>query len=202
MKTTLPLPVLALLVAGCMPAPPPEDPDRFVLLDADGQPAAAGQVHACVLDTATTLTWAVPRAGDDLLDPAHRYSWFSREREQHLGEPGLENGGTCGIESCDTAAVVDALNALGLCGHDDWRLPTHEEAIMLGKRHGDFALGVHPRLFPGVPGGEVWTSTTFRLYPQSAWAYNTGNALDRADLKTEAKGVRLVRGTLTLPRRR
>jgi hypothetical protein len=200
MKPTLPLLLLALLAAGCMPSPPPEDPDRFLLLDASGEPAVGD--HACVLDQATRLTWAVPRAGDELLDPGHRYSWFSTEREQHLGEPGLEDGGECGIERCDTVALIAAINVQGLCGHHDWRLPTHEEAIMLGKRHGEAALGMHPRLFPGARAGEVWTSTTFRLYPQSAWAYNPGNALDRADLKSEAKGVRLVRGTLVLPKRR
>jgi hypothetical protein len=202
MRATLPTLLLAALLAGCMPAPPPEDPHRFVLLDAQGQPLANGNGHHCVLDSASQLTWAVPRAGDALHDARHRYTWFSEDRAQHLGEPGIENGGDCAIARCDTAALIEAVNATGLCGHHDWRLPTHEEAIMLGKRHGETALGMHPRLFPDVRGAEVWTATTFRMYPQSAWAYNTGIALDRADLKTEAKPVRLVRGTLVLPKRR
>ena len=202
MKATLPTLLLTALMAGCMPTPPPEDPNRFVLIDAQGQPMSNGDGHNCVFDSATQLTWAVPRAGHALHDPAHRYTWFSDSREQHLGEPGLRGGGSCALEICDTAALLAAINAEGMCGFDDWRLPTHEEAIMLGKRHSGTALGMHPRLFPDVPGGEVWTATTFRMYPQSAWAYDTGIALDRADLKTEAKGVRLVRGTLVLPKRR
>lgn len=196
---------LALGLPGCLRVPVPDDPDRFVRLDAAGQPlaaSAADQAHACVHDARSGLTWAVPRPGDARLDPGHRYSWYDARREAHLGDPGLRGGGACGIERCDTEALLAAVNAAGLCGHADWRLPIREEAIALGKRHGSFALGLDPALFPAASAAEFWTASTFRLYPQSAWAFDPGNGLDRADLKTVAKPVRLVRGTLLLPGRR
>jgi hypothetical protein len=193
--------LLGLCLSGCLRLPEPEDPNRFARLAASGEPAQQDEPHRCVLDRRSSLTWVVPRPGDALLDPAHRYTWYSEDAAQHLGHPGMRDGGRCGAARCDTAALVEAINAQGLCGHRDWRLPSREESIALGKRHAGHPIGLHPALFPGLGPGEVWTATTFRMYAQSAWALDPGNGLDRVDLKTEAKAVRLVRGTMTLRRR-
>lgn len=190
--------LLVPLLAGCVPTPEPEDPSRFLRLDASGQPAATGAPHRCVHDRRSELTWTVPWAGDAWLDPGHRFSWFSRDKAVHLGEPGRRAGGRCGGAACDTEAAVAAVNATGLCGHRDWRLPGHEESIMLGKRWQQHPIGLHPDLFPGATAGEIWTATTFRLYPQGAWAMDPGSGLDRVDRKHEAKPIRLVRGKFVL----
>lgn len=193
--------LLGMLLAACVRTPEPEDPLRFQLLDTAGQPAADGAAHHCVFDRRSTLTWAVPRAEDALLDPGHRFTWYSSQRDVHLGDPGTQSGGHCGIERCDIEALVEAINARGLCGHHDWRLPSHEESIMLGKHHSGHPIGMHPRLFPAAQTGELWTLSTFRMHAPSAWAMDPVTGLDRVDLKTVAKPVRLVRGKLELRRR-
>lgn len=203
----LPAATLALLCAAlataCIRTPPPEDPDRFQRIDAAGAPLVdAATAHDCVFDRATQLTWLGDRPGDPLRDPSHRYSWYSSDRDAANGEPGAREGGVCALPPCNTETLVEAARVARFCGFDDWRLPSREESIMLGKRHGGSALGLHPKLFPHAAAGEYWTSTTFRLYPQSAWSIDPATGLDRADLKSGAKAVRLVRGTLTLPKRR
>lgn len=191
------------LAAACGRLPQPEDPHRFTRLDARGQVLAeAAEAPACVFDTATQLTWLGDQPGDPLRDPAQRYTWFSSDHGAASGEPGSREGGRCAQPPCDTETLVAAARAAHFCGHDDWRLPSREESVMLGKRHSGSPLGLHPVLFPHATPGEYWTGTTYRLYPQSAWAIDPATGLDRADLKSEAKAVRLVRGTLTLPKRR
>lgn len=193
---------LPLLLLACVRVPQPPDPNRFQPLSDAGAPVPAGVVHRCVLDRATDLTWEVIAVDGVAHQPQDTFSWFDSERARHLGEPGLAGGGQCQLERCDTQALIEAVNATGLCGHADWRLPNHEEAILLGKHQGELGpIGLMPALFPSPPSGELWTSTTFRLHPKAAWAFDPRTGLDRADLKTVAKPVRLVRGDMMIPKR-
>ncbi len=192
--------VLAL-VSAC--GEPPEAPPKswnWQRIDAAGHimSAADPEPHRCVLDRQSGLMWQVHNQSgdptDNLGDADNRYSWFSTDRQRHMSEPGLADGGQCSGSQCDTQALVEAVNRKGLCGHRDWRMPDRAELMTLGDaRLRPTGLIVDPAFFPGVVAGEYWTAETFRLYPQSAWAVDFGNGLDRADLKTEAKSVRLVR---------
>lgn len=195
--------LLVLLATGCMPAPEAGDGDRFVRLDATGAALGAGATgHHCVLDTHSTLVWSTVGAVPAVLDPAHRYSWYSADPALGLGDPGQRDGGRCALERCDTEAALQAVNAAGLCGHSDWRIPVREEAIALGKRHAGIPLGLDPELFPGAGAGEFWTASTFRLHPPGAWAFDPATGLDRVDYKHTAKPLRLVRGTQVVGRQR
>ena len=183
------------IAAGCGPSVPlPTGADRFQRLGDDGQPLATGSVdrpHSCVLDRATGLTWAI----GDAADAAQTYSWFSPDHTAHLSEPGVEDGGQCKLGSCDTAALVATVNAAGQCRHTDWRLPSRDEALTLTARASSGNPHVlDPDFFPDTIAGEYWTGESFRLYPRSAWAFDTRTGLDRADWKKNAKPVRLVRG--------
>lgn len=196
--------LLAVLAAGCAPAPVPADGDRFVMLDASGQPMqrADGGQH-CVLDSRTQLTWEVKRSAEGLHHRAHTFSWYSTDKQLHMSEPGLEGGGQCPLERCDTEAMVAAVNAAGLCGHHDWRLPSRDEIVTLGNRRQiGPGIAMDRRFFSDSLAAEYWAGTTFRLYPKSAWAFDTRTGLDRADLKSVAKPVRLVRGTMARPKKR
>ncbi|MFW5927250.1 MAG: DUF1566 domain-containing protein [Wenzhouxiangella sp.] len=188
---------LVLILAACGNAPDgPPVSDSWVRVDARGGtlPADERTGHHCVLDRSSGLMWEVKRDAPGLHHFGHTYTWYSDDRERHMSEPGQADGGLCEGSPCDTRAFVDAVNAAGLCGHDDWRLPGREELMSLGdKRLRASGMIVDAEFFPHVLAEEYWTFETFRLYPQSAWAVSMKNGLDRADRKTEAKAVRLVR---------
>ncbi|RFF27367.1 MULTISPECIES: DUF1566 domain-containing protein [unclassified Wenzhouxiangella] len=190
------LALLLGLIAGCderVEQPLPSE--NWQRIDASGNilsPDDPGP-HRCVLDPAVGLMWQV-HDDNGLHDRDNRYTWYSTDRQRHMSEPGLADGGECRRSSCDTQSLVAAVNEQSLCGFTDWRLPSREELMSLGEaERRETGLIVDPAYFPGANAGEYWTGETFRLYPQSAWAVDFGNGLDRADLKSEAKAVRLVR---------
>lgn len=185
------------LLAGC-----DERADQQIVSENRQRTDASGHIlppddpgpHRCVLDPASGLMWQVHDDSGDLHDRDNRYSWYSTNKHEHMSEPGLADGGECLGSDCDTQSLVAAVNERGLCGFTDWRLPSREELMSLGEaERREIGLIVDPAYFPEAVAGEYWSGETFRLYPQSAWAVDFGNGLDRADLKSEAKAVRLVR---------
>lgn len=200
-RVTLPavLGLLALGLAGCSSEAPPPPSWQFVRIDAAGDriPAEAlPQAHHCVLDERTGLLWEVKQAEQGLHQRDHLYSWYHPDKDEHLGEPGLRGGGECPLEQCDTAAFVAAVNAAGLCGRNDWRMPSRDESLtILDPTLVGRGPTLHPDYFPTAVQGEFWTGTTFRLYPKGAWTVDTIYALDRVDDKVGAKHVRLVSGS-------
>lgn len=190
---------LALVaMAGCERGPSPDAAWDFARVGADGEILADGAeaLHECVLDRRTKLLWEVKQAAPG---PRHRddlFTWYSSDSAEHNGEPGLMNGGRCAQERCDTEAFVAAVNAAGLCGRNDWRMPSRDEALTLldPQRIGQGPT-LDPEFFPNAVSTECWTATTFRLYPQGAWAIEPIYAQDRVDWKTTPKCVRLVSGS-------
>jgi hypothetical protein len=173
---------------------------RFMMLDAAGEPLPRATTggHHCVLDLRTRLVWEIKQA-EGLHASDQTYTWYASSKPAHMGEPGEQAGGRCNLDRCDTERFVEAVNAEGYCGASDWRLPTREEVITIGdRRHIDQGIALDPQHFPETFPGEHWTGTTFRMYPKTAWAFDARTALDRADWKTAAKPVRLVRGPLPL----
>lgn len=189
--------LLAALLSGCGRQAPQGPAWDFARVDADGTPmaAAAANGHPCVLDRRTGLLWEVKHPGQGLHEPDDLFSWHSSDAAEHGGEPGLADGGTCGLARCDTEAFVAAVNEAGLCGRRDWRMPSRDEALTLldvtriGK-----GPTLDPAYFPGAAEGEYWTGTTFGMYPRGAWAIDTIYAQDRVDWKANPKRVRLVSG--------
>lgn len=187
-----------LVVAGCGRSEEQAPGWDFVKIGVAGEPFAAGAAaaHDCVLDRRTGLLWEVKQAAPG---PRHRddlFTWYSSDSAEHNGEPGLMNGGRCALERCDTEAFVAAVNAAGLCGRSDWRMPSRDEALTLldSQRIGQGPT-LDPEYFPHAVAAECWTATTFRLYPQGAWAIEPIYAQDRVDWKTTPKCVRLVSGS-------
>jgi len=185
-----------LLLAGCGQAPPQGPAWDFAGIGMDGEvQAEAAGGYDCVLDRRTGLLWEVKQPAPGLRSLDDLYTWYNADAAEHNSEPGLMDGGECALDRCDTEAFVAAVNREGLCGRNDWRLPSRDEALTLLDSS---LIGRGPTLdpgyFPNTVKGEYWTATTFRPYPQGAWAIDTVYGQDRVDWKTNAKHVRLVSG--------
>ena len=197
LRFLLPLAVATLLATGCGSdddAPPVSD--SWTRIGPDGASlAATDQTHHCLFDERTGLMWEVKRDEPGLHQPGQTYSWYFADKQVNMGEPGARDDGDCVNSRCDTEGFANAVNENGLCGFDDWRVPTRNELMTLGDRRlmDETGLIVDPDWLPHVQPGEYWASETFRLYPQSAWTVDMRHGLDRADDKNEAKSVRLVR---------
>lgn len=190
--------MLALFaLAGCGQPDPAGPQWDFVKVDQAGTELAVEvPAHECALDRRTGLLWEARTAAAG--NPPEVYTWYNADPDAHLGFPGVEDGGECGLARCDTEAYVAAANAAAWCGRDDWRMPSRDEFLTLldPARIGDGPT-LDPVYFPGTAAGEYWTGATFTMYPQGAWAIDTIYAQDRVDWKTSAKHVKLVSGSKT-----
>jgi hypothetical protein len=122
---------LLLSACGDSSAPGPEIHDtKYRAVSADGQVLEASVAPGvCALDEFTGLTWEVKSDQPGLRNSGNTYSWYN-PLESHDGEldyRGVPDGGECLGSDCDTAAYVNAVNATGLCGFDDWRMPSRDE---------------------------------------------------------------------------
>ena len=95
---------------------------------------------ACTKDNKTGLTWEVKTDDGGLRDVDWTYSWY---------KPNGNNGGNAGYtdadkewesppncstkDNCNTYAFTNAVNTKGLCGKNDWRMPTVDELMTLVK---------------------------------------------------------------------
>ena len=86
---------------------------------------------ACTKDNKTGLVWEVKTDDDGLRDKDWYYSWY-----KPIGDNGGDAGYTDTIDeapycstkdNCNTYAFTNAVNAKGLCGKKDWRMPTKDE---------------------------------------------------------------------------
>lgn len=181
------------LAAACnSPAAAPAA-DSWTGINARGETTQPGE-HACVLDSRTGLMWEVKHGAPGLHYHGNTYTWFSADRTRHMTVPGTREGGDCLASGCDTEAFVAAVNEARLCGYDDWYLPPRNELMTLGDpRLVESGLVLDRAFFPHATAREYWASETFRLYPDSAWVVDTGNGLDRVDMKQLPKAVRVVR---------
>lgn len=110
---------------------------EFQKLDSNGAvlPDNAAE-WACFRDTRTGLIWEGKTKDGGLHDAKHTYSRYSSDpSKSQIGDSALENGGNCSDSTnCDTEKFVQQVNAAGLCGTNDWRLPTLEELKTLNAK--------------------------------------------------------------------
>lgn len=101
----------------------------FLKVSASGAPLEEdASSWSCIKDNVTGLLWEVKTDDDALHDKEHTYSWYNDDPLSNGGSVGIRNGGTCSnAANCDTQGFRDAVNAAGLCGYNDWRLPTMAE---------------------------------------------------------------------------
>ena len=194
---------LLLSLSACGPGADPPASQRagthLQRLYADGTVYAGSgdfvrEPWACVRDHDTGLVWEVKSATDSLHGKDHTYTWHNTDELAHKGDAGVIDGGTCAGARCDTAGLVEAVNAEGLCGFGDWRLPDQKEIATLNDPDAA-APGptVSAEHFPTLLAEQYWTRDSHLYYP-GAWTWNFRYGHNQVDWKRTPKRALLVRG--------
>lgn len=161
----------------------------------------------CVRDNITGLIWENKTDSPGTLhDVEQLFTWYAEG--DNGGFAGDLNAGStsCDLASgnCNTQAFVDAVNAQGLCGFFDWRLPSHDELLSLvhfGKQQGPL---IESEYFPNIG---ISTADPYLWYwtympnvdgvsdtgAQNAWAIDFNSGVDNFINKSTEARVKLVR---------
>jgi len=166
---------------------------------------------ACTKDNKTGLTWEVKTDDGGLRDKDWYYSWY---------KPSGDNGGSAGFtdityttpncstkDNCNTYAFTNAVNTKGLCGKNDWRMPTVDELKTLvycsdGKYDTDGSCTnytsvstptINSTYFPNTMDRLYWSSSPDANFSSGAWLVGFGSGYSVSSYKYRNYFVRLVR---------
>jgi hypothetical protein len=88
----------------------------------------------CVRDNVTGLIWEnKTNDSNDLHFADSTFTWYSEVDNGGFAGSLNSQSDSCNLDSasCNTQSFISAVNAEGLCGFFDWRLPTHTELLSL-----------------------------------------------------------------------
>lgn len=148
---------------------------------------------ACTKDNTTGLTWEI-KTSNGLRSQDHTYTWFNSDPNTNGGDVGIASGGNCFTTGrCDTEKYVEDVNATGLCGGSDWRMPTYQELQSIVD-YGRNDPSINPTYFPNTPVAIFWSGSPYAGNSSSAWnVYFSYGHVDYGGYRGSAKNVRLVR---------
>jgi len=166
----------------------------FTKLNASGSPLPADAASwDCVQDNTTGLVWEVKASDGQLRDSNHVYSWYNTTGINTGGDKGFSSSLGCFDGNCSTEKFVGAVNAIALCGANDWRLPTVNELTGI-LNYSRVSPAIDRDYFPNTESAKYWSTDTNVTDTASAWRVYFSFAYSRADLKQNRNYVRLVRG--------
>jgi hypothetical protein len=155
---------------------------------------------ACTRDNVTGLMWEV-KTTSGLRSNANAYTWYSTDSATNGGNAGGLGTDTCGgtlsaySNQCNTTNFAAAVNAVTLCGHSDWRMPTRRELRTLVFYAGAGTPSIDATYFPNTNASSFWSGSSYIQDPANAWLvfFGTNSVFDAAS-KAVTFYVRLVRG--------
>ncbi|WP_297927272.1 DUF1566 domain-containing protein, partial [uncultured Agitococcus sp.] len=143
---------------------------------------------SCVQDNHTGLMWEVKTDDGGLRDKDNRYTWYNTNSSTNGGFEGYVNNGN------NTQAFAQAVNAQGLCGHNNWRLPSKEELRSI-VNYGKFNPAIDSAYFPNTQSDWYWSSSPVAYYSGSAWIVFFNGGSGSYNVKYAFHYVRLVRAS-------
>ncbi|MDO9225594.1 MAG: DUF1566 domain-containing protein [Pseudomonadota bacterium] len=141
---------------------------------------AAGTKWSCVKDNLTGLTWEVKTDDGGLRDKDNTYTNYDdRSQPQRWNGSTFVNPTQAEIDAAtNSRSFVAAVNAAGMCGTGNWRLPTVDELQGLV----DYSVAspgptLDANFFPNTPGTTFWTSSLYAEHSYFVWAvgFNYGS---------------------------
>ncbi len=155
----------------------------------------------CTQDNITDLMWEVKI--NDVTHLRHKnwqYSWYSSDGTTNAGIPGTPDGGDNCLDNtrCDTQKFLTDINTAGLCGHNDWRMPSARELESLTHRGIQFGAAIDTGYFPNTAQQFYWTSASYAQsgVPYAWYVSFAGGGYGRVDAwpKSNQYSVRVMRG--------
>ncbi|WP_422126752.1 InlB B-repeat-containing protein [Thioalkalivibrio sulfidiphilus] len=155
---------------------------------------------ACTRDNVTGLMWEV-KAESGTRSYQYTYHWYDPNPANAGGtgsdEAGSQGGNNCnaGPSLCFTNRYIFDVNAAGLCGHTDWRMPSVAElsGLVHNGRLGANLPAIDVYYFPNTRNTRYWASSSYAEAPGLGWFVDFGLVDVGAIRKDAENGVRLVR---------
>lgn len=160
----------------------------------------------CVLDNRTGYMWEVKTAAGDLHDGSDTFTWYDSNPATNggainNGADGANNMSCFGYVSgspstyCNIQAFAARVNAAGLCGYNNWRVPSYMEMLSIID-HSRVLPAIDTDFFPHTPATTSsyhWTATPIAADNLKSWNIRTLNGYGSNRLNTAKNAVRLIR---------
>jgi hypothetical protein len=184
----------------------------FTKLDSNGSPLLVqdgtwsesgdegqGTKWSCVKDNHTGFIWEV-KTTTGLHNHLDTYTWYNTDTTTNGGAAGVPNNDTAcyGYDAsdsttfCNTQAFVARVNIVGLCGNNDWRLPSIGVLSSIAD-YSIFDPAIDTAYYPNVT-RIYWSSSASASSSGNAWFVGFGNGSGYNHVRSDNFGVRLVRG--------